>query len=126
MITDAASLLRRARELAGLSQRELAERAGTSQPAVARLESGSGSVTVPTLARLLAAAGFELSMDLVPQRPDDAVAAAYRRDVDRSLLRQNLRRSVDDRLRSGAELATSGSELRDATKVAIARTRRGK
>jgi transcriptional regulator with XRE-family HTH domain len=109
------SLLRETRRLAGLSQRELADRAGTSQSAIARLESGRGSVTVSTRERLLAAAGFDLVLDVAPPaRTDDALTAVYRQDVDRSLLRQNLRRSVDERLRSGAELVTAGHELQRA------------
>jgi transcriptional regulator with XRE-family HTH domain len=108
------SLLRETRRLAGLSQRELADRAGTSPSAIARLESGRGSVTASTRERLLAA-GFDLVLDVAPPaRTDDALTAVYRQDVDRSLLRQNLRRSVDERLRSGAELVTAGHELQRA------------
>lgn len=40
-----------AREAAGLSQAELAKRMGTSQPAVSRLESGSGDPRFSTVAR---------------------------------------------------------------------------
>lgn len=43
----------------GLTQRNLARRAGTAQSVVARIESGATSPTWETLARLLAAAGFE-------------------------------------------------------------------
>jgi transcriptional regulator with XRE-family HTH domain len=46
-----ADLLREARLRAGLTQRELARRAGTSQPAIARWESGE---VIPGLERLLA------------------------------------------------------------------------
>lgn len=55
-----ADLLRTARLRAGLSQRTLAERAGTSQSVIARIELGTTSPTWDTLARLLGAAGFEL------------------------------------------------------------------
>ena len=57
---DAASLLRTARTRAGLSQRALAAAAGTSQSAVAAIESGRKQPTVATLERLLRAAGTEL------------------------------------------------------------------
>jgi DNA-binding XRE family transcriptional regulator len=50
---DAAWLLRTARAQAGLSQRALAEAAGTSQSAVAAIESGRKQPTVATLERLL-------------------------------------------------------------------------
>jgi transcriptional regulator with XRE-family HTH domain len=65
---DAARLLRTARAQAGLSQRALAEAAGTSQSAVAAIESGRKQPTVATLERLLRAAGTEL----VPAEPDQA------------------------------------------------------
>ncbi len=61
---DAAGILREARDRAGLSQRELARRAGTSQSVVARIELGQTSPSVSTLDRLLAAAGFELHAGL--------------------------------------------------------------
>ncbi|MBM4183500.1 MAG: helix-turn-helix transcriptional regulator [Gemmatimonadetes bacterium] len=125
-MTIPSALVREARQRAGLSQKELAERAGTSQPAIARIESGRGSVTLATLTRMVAAAGFELVMELSPGGVDDAVIAAYRRDVDRSLLRHNLQRSVDERLRAGAEMVTAGHELSRAVRTAAGRSGRPK
>lgn len=61
---DAAALVREARLAAGLSQRELASRAGTAQSVVARVESGRTSPSSVTLARLLEAAGRELRVEL--------------------------------------------------------------
>jgi len=113
-----AQLVRRAREVAGLSQRALAERAGTSQPAVARVEAGRGTLTLETARRLLAAAGFELVTELRPLPTPDPVTDAHLAGVDRSLLRENLRRSVEERLRSGAELDEAGRELERALRVA--------
>ena len=55
-----AELLRAARARAGLTQRQVARRAGTAQSVVARIELGTTSPTWETLTRLLAAAGFEL------------------------------------------------------------------
>ncbi len=49
-----------------MSQSELAARAGTSQPAVSRYESGASSPSVKTLERLLAAAGARLELAAVP------------------------------------------------------------
>jgi transcriptional regulator with XRE-family HTH domain len=66
MRSDPASVLREARHRAGLTQRELAARAGTAQSAVARIEQGQTDPSTATLARLLAAAGFELRGELVP------------------------------------------------------------
>lgn len=59
-------LLSEARRRAGLTQRELARRAETSQSVVARIEQGRTDPSTATLARLLAAAGFELRADLLP------------------------------------------------------------
>jgi transcriptional regulator with XRE-family HTH domain len=58
------SLLSRARAAAGLTQRELAKQARTSQSVIARIERGQVSPSFDTLSRLVAAAGFELRIDL--------------------------------------------------------------
>jgi len=63
---DTAALLRQARQVAGLSQAELAARAGTSQPAIARYESGAVSPSVRTLERLLYALGRQLRLTAEP------------------------------------------------------------
>ena len=52
------------RELTGWSQRRLAARVGTSQPALARLETGNAMPSVRTLLRIAEAAGFELVIGL--------------------------------------------------------------
>ncbi len=64
-ILNAARIVREARSRAGLSQRELARRAGTSQSVVARIEGGQTQPSSDTLARLTAAAGFEIQTELV-------------------------------------------------------------
>jgi Predicted transcription factor, homolog of eukaryotic MBF1 len=53
-----------ARARAGLTQAELAERMGTSQSAVARLESGVGKPSVATLEKLAKATGSKLRIAL--------------------------------------------------------------
>src|SRR6266508_4252595 len=63
----AATLLRQARTRAGLSQRALAKRAGTSQSVIARIEAGLTSPTWDTLERLLAAANYEVSAQVEPR-----------------------------------------------------------
>lgn len=55
-------LLRDARLATGLSQKQLAEGAGTSQPAVARYESARALPDLDTLHRLLAACGRRLEL----------------------------------------------------------------
>jgi hypothetical protein len=57
---DAGALLAKVRREAGLTQTQLAHRAGTSQAMVARYETGVASPTVRTLARLLHATGHSL------------------------------------------------------------------
>jgi transcriptional regulator with XRE-family HTH domain len=76
------SLLSRARAAANLSQRELARRAGTSQSVIARIEGRQVNPSLDTLTRLLAAAGFELRIDLEPTRD---VATHMLGDVERIL-----------------------------------------
>jgi transcriptional regulator with XRE-family HTH domain len=56
----------------GLTQAELASRAGMTQPQLSRLESGGATPTVPLLARLAAALDAELDIAF---RPHDPVAA---------------------------------------------------
>jgi uncharacterized protein len=59
-------LLASVRRAAGLTQAELAHRAGTSQAMVARYETGAASPTVRTLGRLMRAAGRELKLSGLP------------------------------------------------------------
>ncbi len=113
-----ASLLREARKRAGLSQRALAERAHTAQSVVGRIEAGLSSPSIDTLARLLDGAGFDLKLELAPKERRDPIIELYKRDVDRTLLRENLGKSVDDRLRLNVEMLLFGNELRRAMRVA--------
>ena len=74
---DAAQAIRTAREAAGLSKRELARRAGTSPAAIVAYESGAREPTLPTLARILRAAGVRADLRVVAGggAPDPATAA---------------------------------------------------
>jgi HTH-type transcriptional regulator / antitoxin HipB len=57
----------RERRLAlGLSQTEVATRAGMTQPALSRLEAGGSVPTIPVLERIAAALGAELVVTLAP------------------------------------------------------------
>jgi transcriptional regulator with XRE-family HTH domain len=82
-----AAVVRAARRQAGLTQRELAERVGTTQSAVARWEAGGDSPRLDTLAALLRACGVEA--DLTFRRHDD---------VDRAQIREHLALTPADRL----------------------------
>lgn len=57
-------ILKTARKRAALSQRELANRAGTSQSVIARIESGASDPSTNTLKNLVEAAGFDLDIEL--------------------------------------------------------------
>lgn len=61
-------LLHDARRRAGLSQVELGRRAGLTQSVVSAYESGARQPSLPTLQRLVAAAGFDLDVQ-VCERP---------------------------------------------------------
>jgi ribosome-binding protein aMBF1 (putative translation factor) len=54
------------RMVLGLTQAELAARAGMTQPQLSRLESGGATPTVPLLARLAAALDAELDIAFRP------------------------------------------------------------
>jgi transcriptional regulator with XRE-family HTH domain len=64
---DAAPTLRMARRRAGLTQRALGDRVGTSQATISAYESGAKQPSVATFSRLLAAAGARLAVE--PRRP---------------------------------------------------------
>ncbi|MCY3852821.1 MAG: helix-turn-helix transcriptional regulator [Gammaproteobacteria bacterium] len=56
----------RARAAANLTQTELAQRLGTTQSAVARLEGGRVSPSIATLRRYAEATGTRLTVGLIP------------------------------------------------------------
>src|SRR6516225_4431050 len=62
------------RQAAGLSQTEVAARMGTSQSAVARLESGTADVRASTLERYAAAVGGQITWTL--DRPGEVEGAS--------------------------------------------------
>lgn len=116
---DPQSLLRTVREQAALTQRELADRVGVAQSVVARLERApDANPTVRTVSELAEAAGFRLRVVVEPVDPPDPVVEAYKRDVDRTSLRDNLRTSIEQRVRSLGEWQVAMAAMRDATRAA--------
>jgi transcriptional regulator with XRE-family HTH domain len=71
-----AAMVSEMRAAAGFSQRELARRAGTSQPAIARYESGAATPSWETLERLAAACGRRLRVgtEITPDPGDVRLA----------------------------------------------------
>jgi predicted nucleotidyltransferase/DNA-binding XRE family transcriptional regulator len=66
---DAGLLLREARLRAGLSQSELARRVGVTQSVVSEYEAGKREPALPTLAKLIAGTGHDLTVGLQPSDP---------------------------------------------------------
>ena len=89
----AGELLRTARRRHGLTQRQLATRARTSQAAISRIERDLVSPSVSTLAELLRLMNEELVLD--------AREVDWGHDV--TLIRRNLELTVEDRMRQGLE-----------------------
>lgn len=75
MSTYGNDLVREARKRAGLTQRELAERAGTTQSAIARLESGRTRPTFESVLRLVRLCGADLQVSLVERDASDWMQA---------------------------------------------------
>lgn len=98
---DAARVLRQARRRAGLTQRELAGKAGVPQSQVAKIESGAIVPRVDTLDRLLEACGEGL--ESLP-RPG--------RGVDRSLPRNLLALDPATRARVASDSNRNMMEIR--------------
>jgi uncharacterized protein len=74
--STAAALLQLARLKAGLSQRELAERAGVPTTMISAYERDKRQPTLATLSKLVAAAGLDLRIRLEPYVPGDQGVAA--------------------------------------------------
>jgi len=97
---DAARVLRQARRRTGLTQRQLAERAGVPQSQIAKIESGAVVPRVDTLDRLLEACGEGL--EALP-RPGIG--------VDRTLAYELLKLSPLERARIGVASSNNVAEV---------------
>jgi transcriptional regulator with XRE-family HTH domain len=96
-------LVREARRRAGLTQVELADKAGTTQSAIARLEAGRTSPSFDLVLRLLRLCGFRLDVSLDPYDDSDLAQA-----------QALLRRTVDERVEWLEEFMSSANEMRQA------------
>jgi len=78
----AGALLRQARQAAGLTQREVAARAGVQQSVVSAYESGGREPSLATLSSLVEACGVSLEVHLgEARRPSPAQARSDRSDA---------------------------------------------
>jgi transcriptional regulator with XRE-family HTH domain len=100
---EVGSVLRRAREAAGLTQRAVAEISGIAQPAIARIESGAVTPRVDTLERLLAACGRRL-----------VVEGRLGQGVDRTVIRRLLDLSPRERIELAAREARNVTAFEEA------------
>jgi transcriptional regulator with XRE-family HTH domain len=98
---DPASLLKEARNRAGLTQSELGRRLGISQGAVAKLEGPDANPTIDTLENALWATGHRLKLDAPARSPG----------VDESLIRRHLDLLPFERLRGIEEMYVQGRML---------------
>lgn len=69
LVYDVAATVRELRRAKGLSQMELALRAGVEQPAISRFERGVGSMTLTKLDKIAGALDLQVSLQLVPRAP---------------------------------------------------------
>lgn len=105
---DSATLIRTTRERVHLTQGELAARAGTSQPAISRYESGTSSPAVDTLDRILAAMGSRLELSAVDAPGHLDVRGTRMRKL--RLFREQIRRTA--RAHGASNLSVFGSVAR--------------
>jgi transcriptional regulator with XRE-family HTH domain len=97
----AGNLIRVARRRQRLSQRELAQRAGTSQAAISAYEAGRRSPTIETLARIVRATGLDLRMALAERDDHDEWLARYEASLPRGVV-QEMRRTDAELARAAA------------------------
>lgn len=101
-------LVREARRRSALTQAELAERAGSTQSAIARLESGRTSPSLEQVQRLMRLCGWELLVELAPFDDSDRVQARALRAATRL-----------ERLALNDQAVRQSEELRGAVAEAV-------
>src|SRR5262252_367674 len=87
--SPSSGFLQLARLKAGMSQRELAERAGVPVTMISAYERDQRQSTLATLLRLLRAAGFDLRLHLAAYDPHDEILAGL--EAERSETERHLR-----------------------------------
>ena len=107
--------MRETRRRAGLRQRELAERAGTTQSAIARVESGATEPSMERVAELVRACGLELRVHLVPADDEDLAAALRNRALTPAERLERVKRM--HRFVAAGRAAKSAADRRTRTTV---------
>jgi transcriptional regulator with XRE-family HTH domain len=97
---EPATLIKRARQAAGLTQAELAKRARMKQPDIARLERRGANPRLSTLKRVVVATGHSLKLDL-----DEDFG------LDETLIAASLHETPDERLRGFESLYRFAEEF---------------
>jgi transcriptional regulator with XRE-family HTH domain len=95
-------LVREARRRAGLTQRQLAERAGTTQSAIARLERGDVEPGFHRVIELVRAAGLDLRVGLVDYDDHDWLIAAQNLQISPARRVRNLKSFLESVARARA------------------------
>jgi transcriptional regulator with XRE-family HTH domain len=106
-MNTAGETIRNARLRSGLSQREVARRAGTSQAAISRIERGLEEPTFERFEQILAGMGWRPVPELVPLTPHD---------VEPRLLYMEARKPPDRRLEGGLAMNRFGVKLAGAAR----------
>ena len=115
-MSQAAEIVRNARERSRISQRELARRAGTTQAAISRIERGVEEPTLERLEQILAGLGWRAGIELEPIEIHDEEPRRLHEGAD------------DDpawRLESGLNMIEFGNKIFGAAKEADARAASG-
>ena len=107
MATHGNDLVREARRRARLTQRELANRAGTTQSSIARLESGRTRPALDDVLRLIRLCGFDLDLRLVERESSEWMQA-----------QELLKRTPAERLDQALKVTRQVEELRRAAQSA--------
>ena len=97
---EPSTLIKRARQAAGMTQSELAKRARMKQPEIARLEARGANPTLSTLKRVVAATGHNLKLEL------DSGAG-----IDETLIAASLKETPTQRLREHEKLLKTAQKL---------------
>lgn len=108
--TTAAALLQLARLKAGLTQRQLADRAGVPTTMISAYERGKRQPTLDTLLRLIRAGGFDLRMHLEPYDEHDDVMTEI--EATRSERERERRHRAVDAWRRATPAPTASSPKR--------------